>query len=187
MNLGSRSFRRPRTGFRKTATKSGFDTARSFFLAMMDPTHVTEAFPHTSTYRLHILNAPSTFHASQLKRYVRNNPGLFPRRELARDGPVTLENGEEEYVVERILDERKRGRGWQYLVRCKGYGPGDGEWMARRDIGDNRTGGVVESEGAGWMRSSGDVGRVGASEEGRNWVRGGGVGRVKRKEECNAR
>jgi hypothetical protein len=23
---------------------------------------------------------------------------------------------------------------WQYLVRWKGYGPGDDEWMSRRDL-----------------------------------------------------
>ena len=34
-------------------------------------------------------------------------------------------------VIERILDERKRGRGWQYLVRWKGYGPGYNEWLSR--------------------------------------------------------
>jgi len=82
---------------------------------------VIKAFPQTSTYRVDIPNAPSnfclTFHASQLRRYVPNDRELFPGRELPRDGPVLLSNGQEEHVIERILDERRRGRGWQYLVR----------------------------------------------------------------------
>jgi len=102
------------------------------------PYRVVKAFPQTSTYQLDVPNAPSnfcfTFHASQLKRYVPNGLELFPGRELSRDGPVLLSNGQEEHVIDRILDERRRGRGWQYLVRWKGYGPGDDEWLPRRDI-----------------------------------------------------
>ena len=45
-----------------------------------------------------------------------------------------LANGQEEHVIERILDERRQGRGWQYLVHWKGYGPGDDEWMLRREV-----------------------------------------------------
>ena len=102
------------------------------------PYRVLEAFPQTSTYHLHIPNAPpnlcSTFHASQLKRYVSNDKGLFPGRELLRDGPVVLADGREEHVIKRIMDEQRRGRGWQYLVQWKGYGPGDDEWLPRRGV-----------------------------------------------------
>ena len=85
-----------------------------------------------------ILNAPCnfcfTFHASQLKCFVPNDPGLFLGRELSRDRPVTLPNGQEEHVIKEILDDQRRGKGWQYLVRWKGYGPGDDEWMPRQEI-----------------------------------------------------
>ena len=74
---------------------------------------VVKAHPTTSTYRLDIPNAPQnscfTFHASQLKRYIPNDRERFPGQELPRDGPVTLSNGQEEHVIERILDERRRG------------------------------------------------------------------------------
>ena len=40
-----------------------------------------------------------------------NDPERFPGREFPRDGPVTLEDGRQEHVIERILDERKRGGG----------------------------------------------------------------------------
>ena len=123
---------------RRDYAMAGSGRSAKLFPRRDGPYRVVKAFPQTSTYRLEIPNAPPnfcfTFHASQLKRYVMNDPELFPGREFPRDGPVTLEDGRREHVIERILDERRRGRGWQYLVRWKGYGPGDDEWLPRREI-----------------------------------------------------
>ena len=111
---------------RKDYASTGSGRSAKLFPRRDGPYRVVEAFPHTSTYRLEIPNAPRnfcfTFHASQLKRYVPNDQGLFPSRELPRDGPVVLADGQEEHVIERILDDRRRGRGWQYLVRWKEIG-----------------------------------------------------------------
>ena len=91
-----------------------------------------------STYQLNIPNAPPnfcfTFHASHLKQYILNNQGLFPERELSCNGPITLADGTEEHVIKRIINERKQGRGWQYLVRWKGYGAGDDKWLTRQEV-----------------------------------------------------
>ena len=123
---------------RKEYASTGSGRSAKLFPRRDGPYRVAEAFPQTSTYRLDIPNAPPnfclTFHASQLKRYVSNDQVLFPGREFPRDGPILLENGREEHVIEKILDERKRGRGVQYLVRWKGYGPGDDEWLPRREM-----------------------------------------------------
>ncbi|OJT10036.1 hypothetical protein TRAPUB_13488 [Trametes pubescens] len=43
-------------------------------------------------------------------------------------------DGEKEYPVERILDCRPRGRGYQYLVRWLGYGPEHDSWLPGREV-----------------------------------------------------
>jgi len=42
--------------------------------------------------------------------------------------PAELEDGEEVYKVETILNHRKRGRGYQYYVKWKGYPVSDASW-----------------------------------------------------------
>ena len=48
-------------------------------------------------------------------------------------GPLT-ETGLSECVIDKIIDRRRRGCGWQYLVRWVGYGPEDDEWLSRREL-----------------------------------------------------
>jgi len=123
---------------RKEYASTGSGRSAKLFPRHDGPYRVTKAFPQTSTYQLEIPNAPPnfcfTFHASQLKCFVPNDRELFPGWELPRDGPVVLPGGQEEHVIKGILDERRRGKGWQYLVRWKGYGPGDDEWLPRREV-----------------------------------------------------
>jgi hypothetical protein len=142
---------------RKDYASRGSGRSAKLFPRQDGPYRVEKAFPQTSTYQLEVPNTSpnfcSTFHASQLRRYVPNDRNLFPGRELPRDGPVMLENGEEEHVIERILDERRRGRGWQYLVRWKGYGQSDDEWLTRRELEET----IALDE---WLRKGGGGGGV---------------------------
>ena len=142
---------------RKDYASTGSGRSAKLFPRQDGPYRVLEAFPQTSTYRLEVPNpSPNfcpTFHASQLSRYVPNDRDLFPGRELPRDGPVVLANGEEEHVIEKILDDRRRGRGWQYLVRWKGYGQADDEWLTRRELEDT----IALDE---WLRKKGGGGGV---------------------------
>ena len=46
------------------------------------------------------------------------------------------EDGLEEFLVQDIIDARRRGRGWQYLVRWVGYGPEHDRWLAGSALED---------------------------------------------------
>jgi hypothetical protein len=46
------------------------------------------------------------------------------------------EDGLEEYRIEKIVDEQKRGRGYQYLVRWSGYSENDDLWVPQRELED---------------------------------------------------
>src|SRR5258708_14272184 len=50
--------------------------------------------------------------------------------------PPELEEGEEEYEVEKILDHRKfsRGRKLQYMIKWKGYPDSENQWVDQRDV-----------------------------------------------------
>jgi hypothetical protein len=110
------------------------------FLPRFDgPFTVTKIHPLFSMYEIDMPNNPNSFpvfHASELKRHVANDGNLFPSREFARPGPVLMENGEEEWAVEKIIDERRRGRGKQYLVKWIGYGDEENRWLPGRDLDD---------------------------------------------------
>ncbi|SCV70157.1 BQ2448_1551 [Microbotryum intermedium] len=60
-----------------------------------------------------------TFHVSKLRHYQPNNPVNFPNQEPARPKPV-LVNGQEEWVVQEILEEKARGKKC-YRVWWEGY------------------------------------------------------------------
>jgi Chromo (CHRromatin Organisation MOdifier) domain len=95
--------------------------------------------PEFSAYTLDLPNSPNifpTFHASQLKRFNTNDAELFPSREHARPGAIMTSEGLEEYAIEKIIDEKKKGRGYQYLVRLVGYGPEEDRWLPRRELED---------------------------------------------------
>ena len=90
------------------------------------PYEIQQAFPESSVYKLNLPPASQQnpmFHASLLRRYVPNDKALFPGRELERPGPIITPNGASIYLIDRLMDERTRGRGKQYLVRWIGYGP----------------------------------------------------------------
>ncbi|KAJ7069137.1 hypothetical protein C8F01DRAFT_948060, partial [Mycena amicta] len=59
----------------------------------------------------------------------------FPNRALTCPGPaVTPDGQEDEYYVERIVDEHIRYRKRQLKVRWHGYGPEDDDWIDAAEL-----------------------------------------------------
>lgn len=113
------------------------------------PFEVLEATPATSRYRLALPEgdkAHPVFHASKLKRYVRNNPDVHPAREPARPEPIDVD-GEEEFFVEAIVDEKGSGAGCRFLVKWEGYPLSENSWEPLRHVKDTAALDVWERRG----------------------------------------
>ena len=99
------------------------------------PFEITSAFPDRSYYNLRLPGGTQIFtgfHASQLKRFIPNDDVLFPGRALERPGPVAGQGVDEEWELDAIVDRRGSvRRGWSYLVRYKGWGNQDQQWISR--------------------------------------------------------
>lgn len=103
------------------------------------PYIVLDAHPETSSYTLELPNSPNTFptfHSSVLKAWNANNPTLFPHRNHPRPQPVVTPDGVEEFFVDKIVDERRKNRGLQYLVRWVGEGEEEDWWLPRKELED---------------------------------------------------
>jgi hypothetical protein len=80
-----------------------------------------------------------TFHVSRLRKH---HPDNIEHRKINAPSPIQV-NGEEEWEVEEVLDKRRRGKGVQYLVSWKGFGPKENLWEPEahlencREIKDN--------------------------------------------------
>jgi Chromo (CHRromatin Organisation MOdifier) domain len=76
------------------------------------------------------------FHTSQILPYFENDLVLFPNREFAKPLPIANDQGEAEYLIRDIIDERRSGRGYKYLVRWIGYGEEENRWLPRKELED---------------------------------------------------
>jgi len=81
-----------------------------------------------ASWRIH-----NVFHATLLKPHKENEiygPN-FP------EPPSELENNEEVYKVDSILNHRKRGQGYQYYVKWKGYPISEASWEPEQAFSGN--------------------------------------------------
>src|SRR5580765_7970671 len=74
----------------------------------------------------------NVFHISLLKEYIIDE--MFTDRNDSRPDPEYNEKGEVEWEVERILNKRKIGKGYQYLVKWKNYPAYEATWEPVRNL-----------------------------------------------------
>ena len=90
------------------------------------PFEITEVLGPV-TYRLRLPNSwriHNVFHATLLRSYKENT--VYGQN--FNKPPPELAEGEEVYEIETILNHRKRGRGYQYYVKWRGYPISDASW-----------------------------------------------------------
>ena len=100
-----------------------------FSIKSTDETH--------STVTLDLPNLPHlfpVFHTSEVKPFTENNDNLFPSRALVPPDPVTV-NGQQEFFIDKIVDERKRGKKL-YKVRWQGEGPEGDLWLPAEEVSE---------------------------------------------------
>ena len=124
---------------RREFMQRGDHRVAKFMVRYDGPYTVIQAWPDSSVYTLDLpesMKILPTFHASLLRPFIANDNVLFPGRQHEEPGPIVTADGGQEYFVNRILDRRRRGRGYQYLVEWVGYGPEHNQWMAGSEIDD---------------------------------------------------
>ena len=88
------------------------------------------------TYRLRLPTSwriHDVFHATLLRPYKENT--VYGQN--FTEPPPELVEGEEVYEVETILSHRKRGRGYQYYVKWRGYPISDASWEPEHSFSDD--------------------------------------------------
>ena len=118
---------------------SGEKRVAKFMPRYDGPYTIVDIDEDSSTVTLDLPNSPNicpTFHTSEVEPHVENDATLFPGREFERPPAITMEDGTEEYLIRDIIDERRCGRGYRYLVRWVGYGREEDRWLKGSDVKD---------------------------------------------------
>ena len=91
-----------------------------------------------STVTLHLPNTPHAFpvfHTSEVQPFLENDDALFPHRALNPPTPI-IRDGQQEFFIDKIVDERKCAKQIQYRVRWQGEGPEGDKWLPASEVKD---------------------------------------------------
>ena len=127
------------TANRRREYKSGNEHRVAKFMPRFDgPYSVTTTDERHSTVTLKLPDHSGhfpIFHTSEVKPFRENNNTHFPTRALSPPDPVLID-GQPEFFVEKIVDERRQGKRTQYLVRWRGEGPKGDIWLPESELED---------------------------------------------------
>ena len=124
---------------RREFKSAGQDRVAKFMPRFDGPFMILETNENTSTVKLDLppdSRSHPIFHTSLVLPYHENDAELFPSRKFSMPEPVINESGEQEYFVRDIIDEKRSGRGYKYLVRWVGYGDEENRWLSRKELED---------------------------------------------------
>jgi hypothetical protein len=124
---------------RKDYRNKNHHRAAKFMPRFDGPYQIVDVNSDADTVTLDIPNSPNlfpTFYTSHIKPWLPNDDIKYPSRTLEEPGPIDV-NGVEEFLVHSIIDHKKIGRGYRYLVHFVGYGPENDRWITGRELEDN--------------------------------------------------
>jgi len=120
--------------------KSKGDKRVTKFMPRFDgPYMIIDLDKDHSTVTLDLPNSPNvhpTFHTSEVLPFVKSDTALFPSRKFAEPIPIITSDGQEEFYIDRIIDARRCGRSYQYLVCWQGYGVEHDKWLPGSELQD---------------------------------------------------
>jgi hypothetical protein len=107
--------------------------------------------PDKSTIMINLPNALHlfpVFHTSEVWPFKENDNQLF--KECALHPPeLVIINGEQEFFIEKIVDEHQKGQTIQYHIRWKGEGPEGDKWLPAWELEDW---GLQSTRHMAWMK-----------------------------------
>ena len=102
------------------------------------PYKILETNERHSTVTLELPLAPNTFpifHTSEIIPFHEKDNTLLPTRVLTPPEPLLI-NGEQEFFIDKIVDERRKNKQTLYRVRWQGEGPDGDKWLPASELED---------------------------------------------------
>ena len=127
------------TANRRAEYKSQDNLRMAKFMPRFDgPYLITTTNKNHSTVTLHLPNSPHAFpifHMSEVFPFKENDNELFPQRALHPPVPI-IRDGEQEFFIDKIVDEQRRAKQTQYHVQWQGEGPEGDKWLPASEVED---------------------------------------------------